>query len=73
MILEPPMISIAVLALTLCHPGVCFQGSWSSAKSAYRDRGETLLSEDFDDAGTMRGTMSSQDGAFRMKTLSKIV
>lgn len=42
MILEPPMISLAVIALSLCHPGVCFQGSWSSAKTAYRDARDKL-------------------------------
>ena len=73
MILEPPMISIAVIALTLCHPGVCFQGSWSSAKSAYKDGRETLQSKDFDDASTVRGAMISRDGAIEMKTLSKNV
>jgi len=28
MILEPPMISLAAIALTVFHPGVCFQGAW---------------------------------------------
>ncbi|KAH7306111.1 RTA1 like protein-domain-containing protein [Rhexocercosporidium sp. MPI-PUGE-AT-0058] len=37
MILEPPMISIAVIALTIFHPGVAFQGAWGSAKGPNTD------------------------------------
>lgn len=37
MILEPPMISIAVIALTVFHPGIGFQGTWGSAKGAYKN------------------------------------
>jgi hypothetical protein len=33
MILEPPMISLAVIALTVCHPGVSFQGTWLAAST----------------------------------------
>jgi hypothetical protein len=31
MILEGPMIIIAVLAMTVLHPGIAFDGKWSSA------------------------------------------
>lgn len=31
MILEGAMIIIACLALTICHPGICFQGEWRAA------------------------------------------
>ncbi|OQO04791.1 hypothetical protein B0A48_09715 [Cryoendolithus antarcticus] len=31
MILEGAMIIMAVLALTACHPGICFSGSWTAA------------------------------------------
>jgi hypothetical protein len=48
MILEPPMISLAVIALTLCHLGVCFQGTWSSAKSAYKNGRDKLHSKHSD-------------------------
>jgi len=34
MILEPPMISLAVIALTVLHPGVCFQGAWLAASTS---------------------------------------
>ncbi|KAL2068617.1 hypothetical protein VTL71DRAFT_14954 [Oculimacula yallundae] len=37
MILEPPMISIAVIALTIFHPGIGFQGAWGGAKNAYKE------------------------------------
>jgi hypothetical protein len=33
MILEPPMIALAVIALTVLHPGVCFQGAWLGAST----------------------------------------
>ncbi|KAL7928411.1 RTA1 like domain-containing protein [Trichoderma chlorosporum] len=46
MILEPPMISLAVFALTLSHPGACFKGKWSSSKSEYKDGREILYSKD---------------------------
>lgn len=36
MILEPPMITIAVVALTIFHPGIGFQGAWNSAKRSYK-------------------------------------
>jgi hypothetical protein len=71
MILEPPMISIAVIALTLCHPGVCFQGSWSSAKSAYKDARQKLYSKVFSDENTANGMMISREGVTEMETFSK--
>ncbi|PVH71669.1 RTA1-domain-containing protein [Cadophora sp. DSE1049] len=37
MILEPPMITIAVVALTVFHPGIGFQGAWDSAKMNYKE------------------------------------
>ena len=36
MILEPPMITIAVVALTIFHPGIGFQGAWDGTKRAYK-------------------------------------
>lgn len=74
MILEPPMISIAVIALTVCHPGTCFQGSWSTAKSAYKSGEEKLYSMESDDERhTADGTMFDQNGDVEMETLSKQV
>lgn len=73
MILEPPMISIAVIALTLCHPGVCFQGSWLSVKSAYKDEREKLYFKDLSDEDTADGMMIGQEGVAEMETLSKNV
>lgn len=50
MILEPPMISLAVIALTVCHPGVSFQGSWlaASTKSPKKNIEESPLSGSLD-------------------------
>ncbi len=31
MVLEGPMVIIAVLAMTLFHPGMCFNGHWAAA------------------------------------------
>ncbi|KAF4636743.1 hypothetical protein G7Y89_g1334 [Cudoniella acicularis] len=31
MVLEGPMVIIAVLAMTLFHPGICFNGNWAAA------------------------------------------
>lgn len=31
MVLEGTMVIIACIALTLCHPGLCFQGEWRDA------------------------------------------
>lgn len=36
MILEGPMIIIAVAALTFLHPGIGFQGHWVDAKFPFR-------------------------------------
>ncbi|TAQ89123.1 hypothetical protein B7494_g2515 [Chlorociboria aeruginascens] len=36
MILEGAMISIATIALTVFHPGVCFQGAWNQANFTFR-------------------------------------
>ncbi|XMA09502.1 hypothetical protein WAI453_002293 [Rhynchosporium graminicola] len=53
MILEPPMISIAVIALTVFHPGIGFQGAWGGVKTAYKT-GKTIMesqySSDIEDA-----------------------
>lgn len=47
MILEPVMIIIAVLCLTILHPAVCFQGSWHDANFNFRTKkGELLKSRD---------------------------
>jgi hypothetical protein len=73
MILEPPMISIAVIGLTLCHPGMCFQGSWSSAKSAYKDGRKKLHSKDFSDEDSGDGMIISREDVIEMETSSKTV
>ena len=31
MVLEGPMVIIAVLAMTVFHPGMCFNGHWAAA------------------------------------------
>ena len=38
MVLEGAMITIACSCLTLLHPGISFQGSWSSANFTFRTR-----------------------------------
>ena len=38
MILEGAMVTIASTCLTLIHPGVAFQGSWSGANFTFRKR-----------------------------------
>jgi len=54
MILEPPMISLAVIALTLFHPGVCFQGAWlaTSTKSPKLSRKQKMFERDGSERGT---------------------
>ena len=37
MVLEGPMVIIAVMALTILHPGFSFQGSWREADFIFRD------------------------------------
>ena len=48
MVLEPPMIVLAVIALTVCHPGVCFQGAWldASTRNPKKDGRKELFSRD---------------------------
>ncbi len=36
MILEGAMIILAVISLTILHPGTCFQGSWHQANFSIR-------------------------------------
>jgi hypothetical protein len=72
MILEPPMISLAVIALSLCHPGVCFQGSWSSAKSAYKDAREKLHSKDSNDNDIV-DIFSGRENGMELETMSRNV
>jgi hypothetical protein len=36
MILEAAMMTIAVLCLTILHPGLCFQGKWVDANFKFR-------------------------------------
>lgn len=50
MVLEPAMIIIACLCLTLLHPAVCFQGAWHDANFNFRTKkGELLKSRDSSD------------------------
>lgn len=51
MVLEGTMVIIACVALTLCHPGLCFQGEWRAAnfkmgreKNASGNQGKRLSS-----------------------------
>ncbi|KAH7408998.1 RTA1 like protein-domain-containing protein [Cadophora sp. MPI-SDFR-AT-0126] len=58
MILEPPMITIAVVALTVFHPGIGFQGAWDGAKKGYKEAAtdvESRSSNEIDDV-INRGT-----------------
>jgi hypothetical protein len=73
MILEPPMISLAVIALTLFHPGVCFQGTWSRAKSIYKDGREKLHSKDFSDVETMNALVAGREDGIPLDTFSENV
>ena len=73
MILEPPMISLAVIALTLCHPGVCFQGTWSSVKSIYKDGREKLPLKEFSDVETVNTLVASQEDGIPLDTFSENV
>jgi hypothetical protein len=38
MILEGPMIFLAVLALTILHPGFAFDGNWQAAGWSFKQR-----------------------------------
>ncbi|KAJ5628486.1 RTA1-domain-containing protein [Penicillium lividum] len=41
MVLEGAMIVIAILCLTILHPGVCFEGQWNQTKWKFRRNSET--------------------------------
>ncbi|OQE17698.1 hypothetical protein PENFLA_c023G07224 [Penicillium flavigenum] len=48
MVLEGVMLVIAVLALTILHPGICFNGQWNKTKWSFRksrDMEMSLISE----------------------------
>jgi hypothetical protein len=38
MVFEGPMIMVAVIAMTIFHPGFCFAGTWTEAKPVSRRR-----------------------------------
>jgi carbon starvation protein CstA len=38
MILEGAMMAIALLCLTILHPGVCFAGHWNTTKWTFRKK-----------------------------------
>lgn len=42
MIFEAPMIILAVLGLTIFHPGVCLGGIWKRASMSHGERGLTM-------------------------------
>lgn len=51
MILEGAMLSIALLCLTILHPGICFGGQWNNTKWSFRksrDSEMNLISETSD-------------------------
>jgi hypothetical protein len=57
MILEGAMISIAILCLTILHPGVCFLGQWNETKWKFRrsiDSEMELISSNVDLPGKSR-------------------
>ena len=48
MVLEGVMLVIALLALTILHPGICFDGQWNKTKWSFRkscDMEMNLISE----------------------------
>ncbi|KII88204.1 hypothetical protein PLICRDRAFT_110372 [Plicaturopsis crispa FD-325 SS-3] len=58
MILEGTMISLAVIALTVFHPGVCFQGYWEEVN--FKLRGKV--------GGSKSGSSSDSSHAFALET-----
>jgi hypothetical protein len=66
------MISLAVVVLSLCHPGVCFQGSWSSAKTVYKDTREKLHSQNCSDNDTV-DTLNVRENGLEMETMLRNV
>lgn len=57
MILEGAMIVIAILCLTILHPGVCFNGQWNQTKWTFRrsiDSEMDLISANTDARGKLR-------------------
>lgn len=51
MVLEGVMLVIALLALTILHSGICFDGQWNKTKWAFRkslDMEMSLISEILD-------------------------
>lgn len=49
MILEPGMIGIATLCLTILHPGLCFQGAWHTANFKFRSTRKSVGAESLSD------------------------
>lgn len=64
MMLEPVMIIIAVLCLTILHPAICFQGAWHDANFNFRTKkGDSLKSRDSSDAEAQK----TGEGEFQMR------
>ncbi|KAK4865527.1 hypothetical protein LT330_009315 [Penicillium expansum] len=44
MILEGAMLSIALLSMTILHPGICFDGQWNKTKWSFRKSRDSEMS-----------------------------
>ncbi|KAG4438497.1 hypothetical protein IFR05_006020 [Cadophora sp. M221] len=64
MILEPPMITIAVIALTVFHPGIGFQGTWGSAKGSYKNTvGKEIRNAESGESTDVEGAVVRDSGS----------
>ena len=44
MILEGAMLTIALLCLTILHPGICFNGQWDNTKWSFHKSNDSEMS-----------------------------